>query len=141
MTIKKELDRFWAKVNKNGPIPSHVPELGQCWLWTGYLDIDGYGRIVIAGANGPEIRAHACALLIENGVRPKLQVLHKCDNPSCVRYDHLFEGTQKQNIADMLSKKRIDRKGVKGHNAKLNDEKIRTIRLMSKSMKEGGYGR
>src|SRR5437870_1060081 len=36
-------DRFWEKVDKNGPAPPHRPEIGPCWLWTGWVKKNGYG--------------------------------------------------------------------------------------------------
>src|SRR5687768_1246351 len=41
---KPIVERFWSKVNRNGPIPSHCPELGRCWLWTGCI-VARYGQI------------------------------------------------------------------------------------------------
>jgi len=37
-------DRFWAKVDKNGPVPAHRPELGPCWIWTAARFKRGYGK-------------------------------------------------------------------------------------------------
>jgi hypothetical protein len=37
-------ERFWAKVDKNGPIPAYRPDLGPCWLWTASKRADGYGQ-------------------------------------------------------------------------------------------------
>jgi hypothetical protein len=94
------LNRFWAKVNKDGPIHE---EHGQCWNWLGGLTF-GYGNFCALG----EGRAHRVSYIIHNGKIPKgLFVLHKCDNPSCVNPKHLFLGTQKDNVADCVTKGRF----------------------------------
>lgn len=96
--------RFWLKVNKNGPVPPHRPELGPCWLWTGARDRGGYGQF-----SG---RAHRWSWLIHHGYRPGhgLFVCHHCDNPPCVRPDHLFLGTASDNARDMVAKGRQGRR-------------------------------
>ena len=45
---EKTIARFWSKVDKNGPVPAHCPELGPCWVWTGEKR-KGYGRLKIDG--------------------------------------------------------------------------------------------
>lgn len=77
----------------------------SCWLWIGGKDKDGYGRFWYQSRT---IRAtYASLLILKNISVPKgLQVLHRCDNPSCVNPDHLFIGTQKDNIQDCLAKGR-----------------------------------
>jgi hypothetical protein len=94
---------FWDYVNEFGPTPEHVPELGPCWLWTGDLYPNGYGYSL----GGPKTRyAHRAAWLITKGPIPsRLYVLHKCDNPPCVRPSHLWLGTALDNAQDR------DRKG------------------------------
>ena len=47
--------RFWAKVNKDGPIPAHHPELGPCWIWTAATDPKGYGRFGIGMEKGSRV--------------------------------------------------------------------------------------
>jgi hypothetical protein len=83
--------RFWAKVK--------VTE--YCWLWTGALR-NGYGRF----GSPPYRYAHRVAWELTNGSPGDLKVLHKCDNPKCVRPDHLFLGTQRDNIRDRAQKGR-----------------------------------
>lgn len=100
-------ERFWEKVNKDGPIPAHRPDLGQCWLFTGTTNKQGYGEIRRGGKNGG-------ALLLATHVGYELQVgpieglwaLHYCDNPPCVRGSHLFLGTHQDNMRDMVQKGR-----------------------------------
>jgi hypothetical protein len=95
-------ERFWSKVDKNGPIV--VPELGPCWVWTGCLQSQGYGQLAV---DGKARYAHHVAWFLEHGVWSARFVLHRCDNRPCVR--HLFEGDHAANMADMLAKGRNSR--------------------------------
>lgn len=95
-------ERFAEKVNQNGPI--RRPELGPCFVWTGArFRNGGYGAI---SYRLRPVRAHRLAWFLAVGVWPKKKILHRCDNPSCVRVEHLFEGTQGENMADKVSKGR-----------------------------------
>lgn len=77
----------------------------DCLLWTGRRDEKGYGRIGYQGRSNQ--RAHRVAWQMRNGPIPAgLCVLHRCDTPACVNVDHLFLGTQVENIADRHAKGR-----------------------------------
>lgn len=113
---------FWPKVNKDGPIPAHRPELGPCWVWTGGTAGGGYGS---ACRDGGHVPAHRLAWELEHGPIPDgLNALHHCDNRPCVKAfadehgpSHLFLGTQKVNVDDMVAK---DRGDFWGHHAGVN---------------------
>jgi hypothetical protein len=120
---KSNVARFWAKVNKNGPIH---PEHGQCWVWIAKLDHDGYGRFWFAGKI---VGAHRFSWEQANGAIPEgLCVLHHCDNPPCVRPDHLFIGTNKDNMDDRNAKGRAaGAKGERNGRARLTVDQVRAI--------------
>ena len=129
------VDRFWSNVNKNGPKPSAeavsvYPEIAgtNCWLWTGCKNRkNGYGRIRHGTRRD---QAHRVAWFLETGEWPTPCGLHKCDNPACVRFLHLFEGTQAQNNKDREIKGRGNqaRGQYQGH-AKLTDYDVKQIRI------------
>ena len=107
VNVKTVAERFFAKVDKNGPVPAHRPELGQCWIWTGYRETTSSGSRGMVTANSRRERSHRAAWRLAHGSIPDgLWVLHRCDNPLCVRASHLFLGTAKTNVADMISKGR-----------------------------------
>ena len=88
------VDLFWSKVEKTK----------DCWEWVGCKTDGGYGRY---GRKIKLQKAHRISWTLINGEIPKgLFVLHKCDNPSCVKPEHLFLGTAKDNTQDMISKGR-----------------------------------
>ena len=92
--------RFWRFVAKSE----------GCWLWTGANTGSPmkYGRIGDGTGKGA-LKAHRASWLIHFGAIPNgLWVLHKCDNPLCVRPDHLFLGTRADNMKDAFDKGRID---------------------------------
>lgn len=93
---KSTEERFWARVQKTD----------GCWLWTGTIRRK-YGLFTFRKAPAKWITrgAHRSSWEIHYGPIPAgLGVLHKCDNPPCVRPDHLFLGTQKDNMDDRVAK-------------------------------------
>lgn len=123
---KEPLDsKFWARVDKDGPIPKHSPELGNCWLWTGILNPEEKRGFLKIGDRRKQA-AHV-SWFLHTGRWPALLMCHKCDNPTCVRFEHLFEGTQTDNMRDAASKNRRPF-GTSSPSAKLNEEQVRAIR-------------
>lgn len=87
------LHRFYSKVKKTD----------ECWLWLGAKSPRGYGDFW----NGEKIeRAHRWIYRQTFGAVDNKFICHKCDNPSCVKPDHLFAGTHEDNMNDMAKKKR-----------------------------------
>lgn len=80
-----------------------------CWVWQKSLTKKGYGRFW----NGTKaVKAHRASYELYVGkIPPTLFVCHKCDNPKCVRPDHLFLGTNRDNMIDMIQKGRNINKG------------------------------
>lgn len=111
----KNLERFRDKF---------VPEPNSgCWLWCGSTTDTGYGRVKV---NGKIQRAHRVSYELHNGLIPEgLNVCHTCDTPLCVNPDHLFLGTQQDNITDMIQKGRaVYVKGASNGRSKLTEEQV-----------------
>jgi hypothetical protein len=127
---KDPLERFFLKVKKSD----------GCWLWTGNRNVRGYGILRIGERN---VLAHRFSF--EHAVGPipdSMKVCHRCDTRLCVRPDHLFLGTSKDNTQDAVRKGRMSHgdghylrknpdlalRGSKNGNAKLDEETVRAIR-------------
>lgn len=127
----KILKRLWKKVNKNSGhfgIDGKYPT--ECWEWTAKLTGKGYGRFWPLGKKG--FHAHRFVWIITFGdIDEDICVCHKCDNRKCVRPDHLFTGTQTENILDMDNKKRrIPPIGESHGHCKLTEIKVLKIRQL-----------
>jgi hypothetical protein len=126
-------EKFWALVQRTD----------TCWTWKGQFRNTGYGNVNI---NGIHKSAHRVAYQLSCGsITEGLFVLHRCDNRACVRPDHLFLGTQQDNIDDACRKGRTARgdrnstrtkpdrhpRGVRHGMHKLTDDDVRSIRERS----------
>ncbi len=112
-------ERFARCVNKDAP--------NGCWLWTASMN-GNYGQISIGGHQGKPLLAHRASWEIAYGPIPNtMQVLHRCDNGRCVNPDHLFLGTQMDNIHDMMAKGRDGFRGERHGAAKLTEAQVREI--------------
>lgn len=91
-------ERFWSKVDTSAG-------LFECWPWTGGSDEHGRGTFRLDGRvrNAPAV---ALELALGRVLQPGMSALHTCDNPPCCNPAHLYEGTQQQNIADMVARGR-----------------------------------
>ncbi len=119
------VDRFWERVHCAGP--------DECWEWTGY--VIRYGQISLGGRGGKLIYAHRASWMIHHGSIPDgMNVLHRCDNGRCVNPNHLFLGTQADNLKDCASKGRASAPPVlpgkqhPRHRRKLTDAQVLEIR-------------
>lgn len=100
----------------------------DCWLWRGSRTHNGYGQAFVTGIRSRRAHRISWELLVGQVPESKL-VLHKCDNPLCVRPSHLFLGTQQDNIDDMFKKGRANKaKGIGHGMAKLTPDKVIDIR-------------
>ena len=115
---------------KNGTASDRLAELSVaeesgCIRFTGHLDGEGYGRIMVARV---KYMAHRLSYSLNKGPIPDGYVVrHKCDNPSCINPEHLEVGTQADNIADKVSRGRQAR-GSGAGKAILTEESVREIR-------------
>lgn len=107
----------------------------ECWYWTAYKDRQGYGRFTLGGWSQ---RAHRVSYELFVGPIPDgLEVLHKCDNPSCVNPGHLEVGTNLLNMQQKAERGR-SAKGEDHGSAKLTEEQVLEIR---QRFAEGGVSK
>lgn len=87
-------ERFWSRV-------ALTANDSRCWEWTGYLNPNGYGDVWI---DTVRYRAHRYAWFLIKGYHPTLFLCHTCDNRKCVNPKHLYEGTNRDNVNDILER-------------------------------------
>jgi hypothetical protein len=116
LTYEQE-ERFFKKVNKTD----------TCWLWTAYVQQNGYGQVRI---NKKAYSAHRVSYMHHNKteIPEGLCVCHSCDVPACVNPDHLFLGTHQDNMDDRTKKGRAQKRdGDKCPTCKLTKEQVLEI--------------
>lgn len=92
-------DRFWQKVAKRSP--------EECWEWRAAVNKSGYGWMNIkSGESRPAHRVSALIHGLIDTFTSTLHVLHKCDNRKCCNPNHLFTGSNQDNVADRVKKSR-----------------------------------
>lgn len=128
-------NRFWAKVDIKAP--------NECWAWTAAKNSKtGYGCFRVGSLKDGSRRmidAHRHAVELTRGfITEGLYVLHRCDNRICVNPNHLYVGTQSDNISDMWNRGRSGRKadfamGKNNGRARLSEDQVRMVRASLKS--------
>ena len=112
-TLSK-LKRVWERVDTR--------EWWACWPWIGAKTTAGYGHMMV---DAKRRYSHRIVFFLTNGYWPEV-VCHRCDVPSCCNPSHLFGGTQRDNMADMIRKRRNS--CGERHNAKLTADQVMDIR-------------
>lgn len=122
-TYKTTEQLFWAKV-----IKSNDPD--GCYVWTGSTS-QGYGQFRVKGKTW---KAHRWAWTQRHGEIPKgMNICHHCDNPGCVRDEHLYSGTHQDNVNDRQRRNRqASHKGQLNGRAKLTEDQVVLIKLRLK---------
>lgn len=117
-------DTYRARVSTGHP--------GECWLWRGSLDQNGYGTF--QRIKGERLKAHRCSYILACGpIPPGMNVCHSCDVRACCNPAHLWLGTQKQNLADMTRKGRrvgFSLKGDAHGSTRIPDAALPVIRAL-----------
>lgn len=117
-SYQNRIARFWDRIERPA---------GGCWEWKGLLTKSGYGNLRWDGRGW---LAHRLAWTLARGPVPShLFVCHHCDNPKCCNPEHLFIGTQTDNMHDMFAKgRRIAARGERASKAKLTASEVRQMR-------------
>ena len=109
--------RFWKRVNKTP----------GCWLWTGHTNGDGYAQFCYKGNRRSSNASRYAYQLLVGEIPDGMDICHTCDNPACVRPDHLFPGTDLDNNRDKVNKNR-QAKGERNAGAVLTESQVLEIR-------------
>ncbi|OUJ16472.1 hypothetical protein HK28_12385 [Acetobacter sp. DsW_063] len=116
-------ERFWAKVNKEGPQHPYEPSKGNCWERPASVN-DGYGHFKV---NGRMLKSHRLSCALVGNPPPKgMLCRHTCDNRVCVNPEHISFGSPRENTNDMISRGRQAR-GERASKSKLTAEEVMSI--------------
>lgn len=134
--LKPEELKMYNQLNKN------FKRLDNgCIEFTGHTDIKGYGKINVSGKTE---RTHRVSYHLFNKSilgSPDRQVLHKCDNPSCINPHHLYEGTNSDNVKDRVKRNR-GAVGERIHLSKYSEEFVLELKeyykISGRSMRQCG---
>ncbi len=122
-TVIKSAAPTWAVKALEGKVERQD---NGCWHFIGYINEHGYGRVTYAGIR---MYAHKMSYIAYRGPVPEgTKVLHSCDNPACINPEHLFLGSQQDNVDDMFAKNRDGVTGAKNRHAKLSENDVREIK-------------
>lgn len=123
---ERTVARFWSKVERG--------DASECWDWCGHIGVHGYGRF---GHDRRQSETHRLAWELTHGEIPAgMCVCHRCDRPSCCNPDHLFLGSQRDNMRDRDSKGRqVTPRGARNGNAKLSVEDVLAIRASTEPVR------
>ena len=125
-TLEKTLERLMSKVDKTRPPVRE--DLTPCWWWTGRVTNKGYGEFPWQGTHWG---THRVSWTLHNGPIPDgMQILHHCDNRRCIRPDHLYVGTNQQNVDDRETRGR-GLTGRPGRKPLLTKEQVLRMREMA----------
>lgn len=136
-------ERFWAKVNKAGPTPSHMPDAGPCWEWMGGLSEKGYGYFYLPGdGHTRQVKAHRYAwkVSVDPELRRSTPIDHMCFNRSCVRLSHMREGSHGVNAQNLSGAQSNSATGVRGVSWSKGDRSFRVnVTASGKSYSRCGF--
>jgi Mor family transcriptional regulator len=125
--------RFWSRVNKDGPIQPNMTT--PCWEWIG-APSHRYGQF---GFQGKRYSVHRLGYELMNGpMPPDMLACHECDNPRCVRGDHIFPGTPLDNMRDKYAKGRqnVNAWRIQQPEAQPRGERVNTAILTAEKILE-----
>lgn len=128
--MRIDANDFWSRVN----IRSH----DECWMWTGGVSSNGYG-------NYHQKSSHVIAFAIHHGIMPtNVVVRHTCNNKLCCNPHHLIDGTQKDNMRDMVISGNAGRSSFPGSSnprTHLNESDVKRIRELGLLMRASDIAR
>jgi hypothetical protein len=130
---KEEARRFWLNVDIKKP--------DDCWDWKLSKHKQGYGKVQTSGVNGRrKVLAHKVAYELTYGPMADGNFcLHTCDNPSCCNPNHLYEGTQKDNVRDRNERNPVSASIFGSGKSKLYAGEIWLIRKLKMKDEYGNY--